>query len=71
MKNLSVLAAFCALPAIGALSLAPAPVAAQNTSPPEYMEMARSLLQELVEINTTDTERGDNTVAARAAARVL
>jgi acetylornithine deacetylase/succinyl-diaminopimelate desuccinylase-like protein len=71
MKHPFLIAVSLALPAIGAPSLAPAPAAAQNTSPPEYMELARSLLEELVEINTTDTERGDNTLAARAAARVL
>ena len=71
MKNPLVLAASWAALAIGAMHLTPAPLAAQNTSPPEYMELARSLLEELVEINTTNTERGDNTIAARAAARVL
>ena len=71
MKNPLVLVASWAVLAIGAMHLTPAPLAAQNTSPPEYMELARSLLEELVEINTTNTERGDNTIAARAAARVL
>ena len=71
MKNPLVLVASWAVLAIGAMHLAPPPLAAQNTSPPEYMELARSLLEQLIEINTTDTERGDNTIAARAAARVL
>ena len=39
---------------------------AQNTSPAEDMARARAILAELVEINTTNSERGDNTVAARA-----
>ena len=46
-------------------------LSAQTTSPVEDMEWARSILAELVEINTTDSERGDNTVAARALARRL
>ena len=71
MKNRLLIAASLGLPAIGALALPPVPALAQNTSPPEYMEMARAFLEELIEINTTDTERGDNTIAARAAARVL
>ncbi len=72
MKNSFVVAAFlAALSVSGAMTLHSAPVAAQSTSPPEYREMARSLLEELVEINTTNTERGNNTLAARAAARVL
>ena len=57
--------------AMAAAPLAPSPLHAQNTSPPEYMELARSLFEELVEINTTNTERGDNTSAAQAAARAL
>ena len=71
MKNPLVAAAYCATLAFAATHFVPAVLSAQNTSPPEYMELARSLLEELVEINTTNTERGDNTVAARAAARVL
>ena len=45
--------------------------AALQTSPQEYMDLARHLFVELVEINTTNTERGDNTAAARAMARAL
>ena len=44
---------------------------AQNTPPAEYTELARTLLEELIEIDTTDTERGDNTRAARAMADAL
>ena len=85
MKNACVSAALTAtiargataiVPLVAALAiavapLAPAPLHAQNTSPAEYMELARSLLAELVEINTTNTERGNNTLAAQAAARAL
>ena len=71
MKNPTVFAALAAALTIAAGPLAPSPLHAQNTSPPEYMELARSLLQELIEINTTNTERGDNTLAAEAAARAL
>ena len=67
-KHIAVLAA--TLTVVAAL-LVPAPLWAQNTSPPEYMELARSLLQELVEINTTNTERGNNTLAAEALARAF
>ena len=45
--------------------------AAQTMPPVEYMELARSIFVELIEINTTNTERGDNTTAARALARHL
>ena len=44
---------------------------AQTTSPREHMDLARSLLDQLVEINTTNTERGNNTLAAQAMADVL
>lgn len=44
---------------------------AQNTSPAEDMQRARSILAELVEINTTNSERGDTTAAARALERRL
>ncbi|HUP52479.1 MAG TPA: M20/M25/M40 family metallo-hydrolase [Longimicrobiales bacterium] len=55
---------------------APAPVggaatAAPNTSPDEYRRLARQILAQLVAINTTDTEQGDNTAAARLLARYL
>ena len=44
---------------------------AQTTSPREHMDLARSLLEQLVEINTTNTERGNNTLAAQAMAEVV
>ena len=46
-------------------------VTAQTTSPGEDMQRARSILAELVEVNTTDSERGDTTAAARALERRL
>ncbi len=51
------------------LATAAAAVTAQNTSPAEDMQRARAILAELVEINTTNSERGDNTAAARALER--
>ena len=48
-----------------------AALTAQNTSPAEDMQRARSILAELVEINTTNSERGDTTLAARALERRL
>ena len=40
-------------------------------SPEEYRALARQVLTELVAINTTDSERGDNTAAARLLERYL
>ncbi len=60
-----------------ALVLAAASASAQNptaggTMPPaEDMALARALLEQLIEIDTTDTERGDNTRAAQAMADAL
>lgn len=56
---------------VATLLLAPAMVAGQTTSPDEYMQLARDIFSELIEINTTDSERGNNTIAARALARRL
>ena len=53
-----------------ALALAAAPANAQTMPPQEYMDRARELLAELIEIDTTDSERGDNTVAAHAMAEL-
>jgi acetylornithine deacetylase/succinyl-diaminopimelate desuccinylase-like protein len=44
---------------------------AQTTPPQEYMDLAHSILQELIEINTVNSELGNNTAAARAAERWL
>jgi acetylornithine deacetylase/succinyl-diaminopimelate desuccinylase-like protein len=54
--------------AFAGVLLLPATVVAQP-APTPYAELARSILEEIVEINTTSTERGDNTAAARALAR--
>ena len=48
-----------------------APASAQTTPPDEYMELALGIFSELIEINTTDSERGNNTLAAQALARHL
>jgi acetylornithine deacetylase/succinyl-diaminopimelate desuccinylase-like protein len=48
-----------------------APAHAQTVPPQEYRDLARSIFAELIEINTTDSERGDNTAAARAMAQRL
>ena len=44
---------------------------AQTVSPERYRELVRDIFEELIEINTTDSERGNNTTAARAIARRL
>ncbi len=44
---------------------------AQTTPPPEYVDLARSLFQELIAINTVNSELGNNTEAARAMERRL
>jgi acetylornithine deacetylase/succinyl-diaminopimelate desuccinylase-like protein len=59
------------LAVLGAACLITASAGAQAHPPPEYRELARSIFSELIEINTTDTELGNNTAAARAMARRL
>ena len=60
-----------------ALVLAAASASAQDPAtagimpPAEDMALARTLLEKLIEIDTTDTERGDNTRAAHAMADAL
>jgi acetylornithine deacetylase/succinyl-diaminopimelate desuccinylase-like protein len=63
-------------PALAAALLAvllarPGALRAQTQPPDEYRALARSIFAELIEINTTDSESGDNTVAARAMAKRL
>jgi acetylornithine deacetylase/succinyl-diaminopimelate desuccinylase-like protein len=58
------------LPAL-LLAVCAAPLAAQSMPPQEYRDLASSIFKELVEINTTNSERGDNTIAANAVARRL
>lgn len=48
-----------------------APAAGQSSSPEAYRALARRILSEIVAINTTDSERGDNTAAARLLERHL
>ena len=66
MKQVSRLA-LTAFVALGAAL----PAAGQTTPPQEDMDLARAIFAELIEINTTDSERGNNTTAARALARHL
>jgi acetylornithine deacetylase/succinyl-diaminopimelate desuccinylase-like protein len=56
--------------ALAALTLT-APLSAQSTPPEEYRDLAKEIFSELIEINTTNTELGNNTTAARALARRL
>jgi len=44
---------------------------AQTVPPQEFLDLARSILQELIEINTVNSELGNNTAAAQAAERWL
>lgn len=66
----TILLSILALAAVAAS--APSPTAAQDTMPPdEYMELAREIFAEIIEINTTNTERGNNTEVARVLERYL
>ena len=56
--------------AITALA-APIDAQAQTMPPTQYMDLAKEIFSELIEINTTNTDRGNNTAAARALARHL
>jgi acetylornithine deacetylase/succinyl-diaminopimelate desuccinylase-like protein len=56
---------------LGSVFLVAGPVQAQTEPPPEYRDLARSIFAQLIEINTTDSERGNNTDAARAVAQRL
>ncbi len=59
------------VPALLALALAvPVGALAQTTSPERYRRLARSIFEELIEINTTDAH-GNNTAAVRAMERRL
>jgi acetylornithine deacetylase/succinyl-diaminopimelate desuccinylase-like protein len=62
MKRLPI----AAMAALTLFSGAARGAGAQTTSPDEYMELARSIFSELIEINTTNSERGNVTTAARA-----
>ena len=72
MKRLETILAAAALWFGAVASVAVAQTAnPRNLPPAEYMELASSLLEQLIEIDTTDTERGDNTRAARVVADAL
>ncbi|MGB1656383.1 MAG: M20/M25/M40 family metallo-hydrolase, partial [Longimicrobiales bacterium] len=60
----------CTAAALASLA-ATSPASAQTMPPDEYMELSREIFSELIEINTTNTERGNNTLAAQALARHL
>lgn len=47
------------------------PTASGTMPPAEDMALARALLEQLIEIDTTDSERGDNTRAAQVLAEAL
>ena len=68
MQNVSWTRLACTITVIAATPIASA---AQATPPDEYMDLARGIFSELIEINTTNSERGNNTTAARALARRL
>jgi acetylornithine deacetylase/succinyl-diaminopimelate desuccinylase-like protein len=52
--------------------LAPGALAAQQAlSPQEYQDLAHSIFKELVEINTTNSDQGNNTTAVKAMAKRL
>jgi acetylornithine deacetylase/succinyl-diaminopimelate desuccinylase-like protein len=57
--------------ALLAAAAAPPRSAAQSPSPAPHQQFLREIFKELIEIDTTDTERGDNTRAARAMAARL
>ena len=57
------------VPAVIAVTMADA--TAQTFPPSQDMDLARQIFAELIEINTTNSERGNNTLAAQALARHL
>lgn len=68
-RTMSAFAAVASFAVVATLGVAP--LAAQNFPPAEDMELAREIFAELIEINTTNSERGNNTAAAQALARHL
>ncbi len=60
-----------AVMAVAAMVILPVAAAAQTLPPQADMDLARSIFAELIEINTTNTQLGNNTTAARALARRL
>ena len=73
MKRLVSLILTTVVPTVlaGGSPLAAQAGAAGNMPPAQDIELARDLLEQLIEIDTTDTERGDNTRAAQAMADAL
>ena len=73
MKRLVSLILTTVVPTVfaGGAPLAAQAGAAGNMPPAQDIELARDLLEQLIEIDTTDTERGDNTRAAQAMADAL
>ena len=56
---------------VAVLALSAGSVSAQAAPPQEYMDLARSIFAELIEINTVNSEVGNNTTADRAMERRL
>ncbi len=56
---------------LAAAVVAGSSASAQTTSPEEYRDLARTIFSELIEINTVNSELGNNTTAARAVERWL
>ncbi len=73
MKRFASLILTTVVPTVfaGGAPLAAQAGAAGNMPPAQDIELARDLLEQLIEIDTTDTERGDNTRAAQAMADAL
>ncbi len=60
------------VPLFVAALLTATPLLGQDTMPPdEYQRLARDIFEEIIEINTTNTERGNNTEVAQVLARYL
>jgi acetylornithine deacetylase/succinyl-diaminopimelate desuccinylase-like protein len=57
--------------ALALVALTAAAVMAQTLPPQEHQDLARSIFAELIEINTTNSVRGNNTIAAQALAQRL
>ena len=66
MRHLKTFAVASLLVALALPSVVSRAAAAQNATPAAHQTLLRDIFRELIEINTTDTERGDNTRAARA-----
>ena len=67
----STLASAAMLVCVGTPAFTQDSPASETLPPAEDMALARGFLEQLIEIDTTDTERGDNTRAAQAMAGAL